>query len=156
MSFYIAYFLTLLSVVTDSCTGQWWSTEQCWDHWREWSLYWLKTLEGNGKKMLIIAWNHFTRLFWFSSWTLTHHLSLLTSPRPLWLSPAQVMVIPVGGNSESYGKQVSLSDEDFLMAHQPTKCIFFLTFFFLLLMCSLMWEAQHSTDTSLKEVPLFF
>uniref|UniRef100_A0A8C9XZN0 threonine--tRNA ligase n=1 Tax=Sander lucioperca TaxID=283035 RepID=A0A8C9XZN0_SANLU len=25
---------------------------------------------------------------------------------PLWLSPAQVMVIPVGGNSESYSKQV--------------------------------------------------
>uniref|UniRef100_A0A8C4EQE9 threonine--tRNA ligase n=1 Tax=Dicentrarchus labrax TaxID=13489 RepID=A0A8C4EQE9_DICLA len=25
---------------------------------------------------------------------------------PLWLSPMQVMVIPVGGNSESYGKQV--------------------------------------------------
>ncbi|XP_029359445.1 threonine--tRNA ligase, cytoplasmic isoform X2 [Echeneis naucrates] len=25
---------------------------------------------------------------------------------PLWLSPAQVMVIPVGGNSESYAKQV--------------------------------------------------
>ncbi|XP_074539384.1 threonine--tRNA ligase 1, cytoplasmic [Halichoeres trimaculatus] len=25
---------------------------------------------------------------------------------PLWLSPAQIMVIPVGGNSESYGKQV--------------------------------------------------
>ncbi|XP_068998804.1 threonine--tRNA ligase 1, cytoplasmic-like isoform X2 [Embiotoca jacksoni] len=25
---------------------------------------------------------------------------------PLWLSPAQVMVIPVGGNSESYGRQV--------------------------------------------------
>ncbi|KAM9353102.1 threonine--tRNA ligase 1, cytoplasmic isoform 2-T2 [Symphorus nematophorus] len=25
---------------------------------------------------------------------------------PLWLSPVQVMVIPVGGNSESYGKQV--------------------------------------------------
>lgn len=25
---------------------------------------------------------------------------------PLWLSPAQVMVIPVGGDSESYGKQV--------------------------------------------------
>ncbi|XP_041797490.1 threonine--tRNA ligase 2, cytoplasmic isoform X4 [Chelmon rostratus] len=27
---------------------------------------------------------------------------------PLWLSPAQVIVIPVGGNSESYSKQVSL------------------------------------------------
>uniref|UniRef100_A0A667XAG1 threonine--tRNA ligase n=1 Tax=Myripristis murdjan TaxID=586833 RepID=A0A667XAG1_9TELE len=27
---------------------------------------------------------------------------------PLWLSPAQVMVIPVGGDSESYAKQVSL------------------------------------------------
>uniref|UniRef100_A0A674MIE5 threonine--tRNA ligase n=1 Tax=Takifugu rubripes TaxID=31033 RepID=A0A674MIE5_TAKRU len=26
---------------------------------------------------------------------------------PLWLSPAQVMVIPVGGDSEPYGKQVS-------------------------------------------------
>ncbi|XP_062277901.1 threonine--tRNA ligase 1, cytoplasmic isoform X1 [Scomber scombrus] len=26
---------------------------------------------------------------------------------PLWLSPAQVMVIPVGGNSESYAKQVA-------------------------------------------------
>uniref|UniRef100_A0A7N5ZYD7 threonine--tRNA ligase n=1 Tax=Anabas testudineus TaxID=64144 RepID=A0A7N5ZYD7_ANATE len=25
---------------------------------------------------------------------------------PLWLSPAQIMVIPVGGNSESYAKQV--------------------------------------------------
>uniref|UniRef100_A0A3Q2Q210 threonine--tRNA ligase n=1 Tax=Fundulus heteroclitus TaxID=8078 RepID=A0A3Q2Q210_FUNHE len=25
---------------------------------------------------------------------------------PLWLSPAQIMVIPVGGNSESYGRQV--------------------------------------------------
>ncbi|CAN9513630.1 unnamed protein product [Ophioblennius macclurei] len=25
---------------------------------------------------------------------------------PLWLSPAQVMVIPVGGNNESYGKEV--------------------------------------------------
>ncbi|CAJ1062341.1 threonine--tRNA ligase 1%2C cytoplasmic [Xyrichtys novacula] len=25
---------------------------------------------------------------------------------PLWLSPAQIMVIPVGGNSESYGQQV--------------------------------------------------
>ncbi|KAM9310238.1 threonine--tRNA ligase 1, cytoplasmic isoform 2-T2 [Pholidichthys leucotaenia] len=26
---------------------------------------------------------------------------------PLWLSPAQIMVIPVGGNSESYGRQVA-------------------------------------------------
>uniref|UniRef100_A0A7N9AP26 threonine--tRNA ligase n=1 Tax=Mastacembelus armatus TaxID=205130 RepID=A0A7N9AP26_9TELE len=31
---------------------------------------------------------------------------LCTSSRPLWLSPAQVMVIPVGGSSESYAKQV--------------------------------------------------
>lgn len=34
---------------------------------------------------------------------------LLLSPRrPLWLSPSQVMVIPVGGDSESYSNQVSL------------------------------------------------
>lgn len=33
--------------------------------------------------------------------------SLCVRPRPLWLSPAQVMVIPVGGDSESYSKQVS-------------------------------------------------
>ncbi|XP_043971947.1 threonine--tRNA ligase 1, cytoplasmic-like [Gambusia affinis] len=25
---------------------------------------------------------------------------------PLWLSPSQIMVIPVGGNSESYARQV--------------------------------------------------
>lgn len=32
---------------------------------------------------------------------------LCVRARPLWLSPAQVMVIPVGGDSESYSKQVS-------------------------------------------------
>lgn len=30
-----------------------------------------------------------------------------TQTRPLWLSPAQVTVIPVGGSSESYSRQVS-------------------------------------------------
>uniref|UniRef100_A0A671WW05 threonine--tRNA ligase n=1 Tax=Sparus aurata TaxID=8175 RepID=A0A671WW05_SPAAU len=34
---------------------------------------------------------------------------------PLWLSPAQIMVIPVGGNSESYAKQVSFHDAGFMV-----------------------------------------
>ncbi len=28
------------------------------------------------------------------------------SLRPFWLSPAQVMVVPVGGSSETYGQEV--------------------------------------------------
>lgn len=101
-------FITFLSGKMGSCTDQWWSTEQCWDHWREWSLYWLKTLEGNGEKMIIITWSqmHFITLLWYWNCILAHYHSFL-SPRPLWLSPAQVIVIPVGGNSESYAKQVS-------------------------------------------------
>uniref|UniRef100_A0AAX7SPT4 threonine--tRNA ligase n=1 Tax=Astatotilapia calliptera TaxID=8154 RepID=A0AAX7SPT4_ASTCA len=35
---------------------------------------------------------------------------------PLWLSPAQVAVIPVGGNNESYGRQVSQFHEAGFMA----------------------------------------
>lgn len=45
--------------------------------------------------------------FFFLIKLLCYITSSFTSPRPLWLSPAQVMVIPVGGNSESYAKQVS-------------------------------------------------
>uniref|UniRef100_A0A669CPE3 threonine--tRNA ligase n=1 Tax=Oreochromis niloticus TaxID=8128 RepID=A0A669CPE3_ORENI len=33
---------------------------------------------------------------------------------PLWLSPAQVAVIPVGGNNESYGRQVSFHEAGFM------------------------------------------
>lgn len=93
------------SVGTDSCGGQWWSTEQCWDPWREWSLYWPKTSEGNGEATV----NHHIESETFCQAVqsmLTSAWLVSPSPRPLWLSPAQVMVIPVGGNSESYSKQV--------------------------------------------------
>lgn len=93
------------SVGTDSCGGQWWSTERCWDPWREWSLYWPKTSEGNGEATV----NDHIESNILSGCTVDAHKRLTclsTSPRPLWLSPAQVMVIPVGGNSESYSKQV--------------------------------------------------
>lgn len=135
-------FFSFLSVETDSCTGRWWSTEQCWDHWREWSLYWLKTLEANGEKTLIITQGQMHLLGCCDARavpiTLTHHLPLSTSPRPLWLSPAQVMVIPVGGNSESYSKQVS--PEWYITR---TSLLSFYIFFSFLSFCFLMWQAQR-------------
>lgn len=128
----------LISAVTANCTGQWWSTGRCWDRWREWSQSWQRTLEANGErlKLMMRGW-HAAVMKEQRSSALDHHL--LSPCRPLWLSPAQIMVIPVGGDSESYSNQVGLE------LHISCKSAFFFC------PChSNVWCNQLSADTILK------
>lgn len=87
----------------------------------------------------------FDRLLWYRTSSLTVHLPLFSAPRPLWLSPAQIMVIPVGGDSESYSKQVSVE-----WHISETRLLSFCSFFCL---CrSRPWCNQLGADKILKEV----
>lgn len=109
MDLSITSIFLLISAVTANCTGQWWSTGRCWDRWREWSQSWRRTLEANGErvKVMMSYWHAAAAVMKEQRSSSVDHL-LLSPRRPLWLSPAQVVVIPVGGDSESYSNQVSL------------------------------------------------
>lgn len=72
-----------------------------------------------------------TILFCLLSCVLAHHLLCIWA-RPLWLSPVQVMVISVGGDNESYGKQVS----GVLCCVSRTRVLYFCFFV-------LMWQTCH-------------
>lgn len=81
------------SAKTARCTGRWWSTEQCWDHWRGWSPYWLKTLEANGETAPTL-----TQMFlicYAASW----------SPSSLCLGQAAVAVPSSGHGYSCRGRQ---------------------------------------------------
>lgn len=95
--------------------GQWSSTEPSWDQLNGWSLFWQKTMEANG--MCIISWGDPDPQRCAES--------AFVCFRPLWLSPRQVMVVPVGPTCEEYAQKVSdphsCNSESDLLQTEPFK-----------------------------------
>lgn len=146
MNLSITYSFLFISVMMDSYTGQWWSTEQCWDHWREWSLFWLKTLEANGERVLIMIQSrmHLTGCCdtelaaWLFIFLFSPHAGHCGYPQLrswsfLW------------GATASHTANRSVWNGTLAFA-------FFLLFFFFWLCRSRSWCKQLSADKILKEV----
>lgn len=132
--------LTFVSDKTDSCTDQWWSTERCWDHWREWSLYWLKTLEGNGENTLIPFYQA---------------VGILCSPSPLCLHLIQATVaVPSADHGYSSGRQqwvIRQAGQSVMKVSFWCFCRHLCDFFS---SAVIHWLVKVSTDTIWNEAPL--